>query len=100
MHHKIYQYDSMAMRSTKEFRLVLIPAWGWRRSSRSPRPSLRGGGLLTANCGWLVLAESGVYVMLYELSHLAYHLPEDSFIGRSRWSSSCASTTAGTTTRR
>jgi sterol desaturase/sphingolipid hydroxylase (fatty acid hydroxylase superfamily) len=38
--------------------------------------------LLTHNCGWIALATSGVYVVTYELTHLAYHMPEDSWVGR------------------
>jgi sterol desaturase/sphingolipid hydroxylase (fatty acid hydroxylase superfamily) len=83
VHHKIYQYDSMAMRSDKEFRLVLIPAAGVASVVAITAPfAYAASRLLSPNCGWLVLAEAGVYVMLYELSHLAYHLPDDSFIGK------------------
>ncbi len=83
VHHKIYQYDSMAMRSDKEFRLVLIPAAGVASMVAITAPfAYAVSRLLTHNCGWLALAASAVYVVAYELSHLAYHLPEDSFIGR------------------
>jgi hypothetical protein len=85
VHHKIYQYDSMAMRSAKEFRLVLIPAAGVASVVAITAPfALAAARLLTDNSGWLVLATSGVYVVTYELSHLAYHMPEDSFVGRLR----------------
>ena len=84
VHHKIYQYDSMAMRSNREFRLVLIPAAGVASRGRhhGARSPTRSRACSTPNCGWLALATSAVYVVAYELSHLAYHLPEDSFIGR------------------
>jgi hypothetical protein len=83
VHHKIYQYDSMAMRSAREFRLVLIPAAGVASVVAITAPfAVAASRLLTDNCGWLVLAESGLYVVAYELSHLAYHMPEDSFVGR------------------
>jgi hypothetical protein len=83
LHHKIYQYDSMAMGSSKEFRLVLIPAAGVASLVVTAAPlAYAVARLLTANCGWLLIATSATYVVSYELSHLAYHLPRDSFVGR------------------
>jgi sterol desaturase/sphingolipid hydroxylase (fatty acid hydroxylase superfamily) len=83
IHHKIYQYDSMAMRSNMEFREVLIPAAGVAAVVALSAPiAYAVGRLLTPNCGWLALATSGIYVLTYELSHLSYHMPEDSFVGR------------------
>src|SRR5580658_5449093 len=85
IHHKIYQYDSMAMRSNIEFREVLIPAAGVAAVVALSAPiAYAVARLLTPNCGWLALATSGVYVLTYELSHLSYHMPEDSVVGR--WS--------------
>jgi sterol desaturase/sphingolipid hydroxylase (fatty acid hydroxylase superfamily) len=83
IHHKIYQYDSMAMRSHVEFREVLMPAAGVAAIVALSAPIAHAvARLLTPNCGWLALATSGIYVLAYELSHLSYHLPEQSFIGR------------------
>jgi sterol desaturase/sphingolipid hydroxylase (fatty acid hydroxylase superfamily) len=83
VHHKIYQYDSMAMRSNVEFREVLIPAAGVAAVVALSAPiAYAVARLLTPNCGWLALATSGVYVLAYELSHLSYHMPEDSVVGR------------------
>ena len=45
-------------------------------------PALLAGWLLGPNVGWLVLLTAALYVVGYELSHLAYHLPEESFIGQ------------------
>jgi len=85
IHHKIYQYDSMAMRSNMEFREVLIPAAGVAAVVALSAPiAYAVSRLVTPNCGWLALATSGIYVLAYELSHLSYHMPEDSFVGR--WS--------------
>jgi hypothetical protein len=83
VHHKIYQYDSMAMRSTREFKLVLIPAAGVASVVAISAPiayAIARG--LTPNCGWIALATAGVYVVAYELTHLAYHMPEESWVGR------------------
>jgi hypothetical protein len=86
VHHKIYQYDSMAMRSIREYRLVLIPAAGVVSVIAISAPIAYAiARLLTPNCGWIALATSGVYVVAYELTHLAYHMPEDSWVGRLAW---------------
>jgi hypothetical protein len=85
IHHTVYQYDSMAIRSVQELRLVLIPASGVVTVVAISAPIAYAiARALTPNCGWVALATSGVYVVAYELTHLAYHLPEDSFVGRLR----------------
>jgi hypothetical protein len=83
IHHKIYQYDSMAVRSAKELRLVLIPATGVAAVVVVAAPfAYLLGHFVSPNCGWLAIATSAAYVVTYELSHLSYHLPDDSLIGR------------------
>jgi hypothetical protein len=83
VHHVIYRYDTMAIRSVEELRLVLIPAAGVAAVAAVAAPLAFGlARLLTPNCGWLLLATAGFYVATYELSHLSYHLPEDSLVGR------------------
>jgi hypothetical protein len=85
IHHKIFQYDSMEMHSNMEFREVLMPAAGVAAVVALSAPiAYAVARLLTPNCGWLALATSGIYVLTYELSHLSYHMPEDSVVGR--WS--------------
>jgi hypothetical protein len=85
IHHKIYQHDSMAMKSTMEFREVLMPAAGVAAIVALSAPiAYAVARLLTPNCGWIALATSGIYVLAYELSHLSYHMPEDSVVGRWR----------------
>jgi hypothetical protein len=82
-HHRVYRYGDMALRSVRELRLVLIPAMGVLGIVLVSAPiSLLIGSLLGDNVGWLFLATTSAYVTSYELSHLSYHLPEDSFIGR------------------
>ena len=76
-HHRVYRYESMAIRSVREFRLVLIPAAGVLGIVLLAAPVARVTALAWgANAGWLFLLSSAVYVVGYELSHLAYHLPE------------------------
>jgi hypothetical protein len=83
LHHRIYVTSDMAMRSRREFRLVLIPAYGILLIALQLLPLL---GLLLllgqANMALLMLATSMGYVLSYEWLHLSYHLPPQSFIGR------------------
>ena len=83
MHHRVYRYGDMAIRSIRELRLILIPgpAVGGIILMQVPLAALLGW-LVTPNVGALFLVTSGLYVVSYELSHLAYHLPPESFIGR------------------
>lgn len=81
-HHMAYQYDTMAVDSYRELKLVLIPAFGVGAITVGISPIAAGAGLLlTANCGWLVLLSSALYVVGYELTHLAYHLPKGHPVG-------------------
>jgi sterol desaturase/sphingolipid hydroxylase (fatty acid hydroxylase superfamily) len=82
-HHRVYRYGDMAIRSVRELRLVLIPAMGVLGIIVTSAPiALLLAWLLNPNVGWLFLATTSFYVTSYELSHLSYHLPEQSFIGR------------------
>jgi hypothetical protein len=82
-HHRVYRYGDMEIRSWQELRLVLIPAVGVAGIIATSLPGAAlAGWLFGANFGWLFLLTSGAYVTSYELTHLAYHLPADSFIGR------------------
>lgn len=85
MHHAIFRYDDMAIRSAREMGLVLIPSIGVASIVAATAPfAFLAASLFGPNAGWLVLATAASYVVLYELSHLAYHLPPESFIGRRR----------------
>jgi len=76
-HHRVFGYHSMAIRAPRELRLVLIPAMGVLGMVLLAAPvALVVGRAISWNVGWLFLATSGLYVLGYELSHLAYHLPE------------------------
>lgn len=82
-HHVFYVEDDMEMGSVREFRFVLIPAVGVAGSTLTVAPlALLLGWLVSANAGWLVLVTAGLYMVGYELSHLSYHLPSSSWIGR------------------
>jgi hypothetical protein len=85
MHHRIYRYGDMEIRTVRELRFVLIPAMGVVGIVLAAAPAAAlAGWLLGSNVGWLFLSTAALYVVGYELSHLAYHLPARSFVGR-RW---------------
>jgi hypothetical protein len=82
-HHRVYRYESMAIREARELRLVLIPAAGVLGIVLLAAPAAAACALVWGeNVGWLFLLTSAVYVVGYELSHLAYHLPESSLVYR------------------
>jgi hypothetical protein len=84
-HHRVYRYGDMEIRSSRELKLVLIPAAGVAGVVAMSAPAAAlVGWLAGANVGWLFLMTSALYVVSYELTHLAYHLPEESLIGRRR----------------
>jgi hypothetical protein len=83
MHHMIYIEEDMALRSSKEFRLVLIPAAGVLGIVLAAAPmAITLGRLWSASAGWLFLVTASLYMVTYEVLHLCYHAPSDSFIGR------------------
>jgi sterol desaturase/sphingolipid hydroxylase (fatty acid hydroxylase superfamily) len=82
-HHRVYRYGDMRMRSARELRLVLIPAAGVAGIVATAAPAAAlVGWLTTPNTGWLFLLTASSYVVGYELTHLAYHLPETSLVYR------------------
>jgi hypothetical protein len=84
-HHVIFVRDDMAMRSRREFRLVLIPFYGILAIFVTTLP-ITGAlwAFASRNLALLFVATTMGYVVAYEWLHLAYHLPEESRIGRSR----------------
>jgi hypothetical protein len=82
-HHVVFGYDDMAIRSAREMKLVLLPAVGVLGIVLAVAPAaLAVAHFFGENAGWLMVGASGAYVLSYELSHLAYHLPENSPLGR------------------
>jgi hypothetical protein len=83
MHHMIYVEEDMALRSVKEFRLVLIPAMGVLGIVIAAAPiAIALAHFWSAAAGWLFLLTASLFMVSYEVLHLAYHAPADSFIGR------------------
>jgi hypothetical protein len=84
-HHVIYLQHDMAMRSTREFCLVLIPSYGILAIFVTTLPLPISLWLLGApNLAAVYVASTMAYVVSYEWLHLSYHLPPSTWIGRSR----------------
>ena len=84
-HHVIFIRDDMAMRSSREFRLVLIPAYGIVSIFVTTLPITAALWFFVShNIAALWVACSMGYTVAYEWLHLAYHLPADNPIARNR----------------
>lgn len=84
-HHAVYHEDDMSIRSFRELQLVLMPAIGTFAIVLSTAPfAYLVSRFLGANAGWLFLMTCGVFMVTYEVLHLSYHLPPETFIGRMR----------------
>jgi hypothetical protein len=82
VHHRIYMTDDMAMRSRREFALVLVPPYGILLILATTVPIAVVLAMLhQRNPACLFVATTTFYVVSYEWLHLSYHLPADSFIG-------------------
>ena len=90
-HHVIFQTDDMAITRTREFKLVLLPAFGIVAFAAGLLPTM---ALIYFGVPWALFPPvdqhnlAGVfgivtmgYIVSYEWLHLSYHLPADSFIG-------------------
>jgi hypothetical protein len=83
MHHMVYTENDMALRDSREFRFVLIPAAGVLGIVAVVAPVAFGVSLLWSSAaGWLFLVTGSLYMVFYEVLHLCYHAPAESFIGR------------------
>jgi hypothetical protein len=82
-HHMIFVTEDMAIRSTREFRLVLIPFYGILAAAAAalPIPAILWY-LGQRNSGLLFFVVAVGYTVIYEWLHLSYHLPESSVIGK------------------
>jgi sterol desaturase/sphingolipid hydroxylase (fatty acid hydroxylase superfamily) len=83
MHHVIFTYDRMAMRSKRELWLILMPAYAIVLVFAMVLPlALLLARLLGDNIALLMILTSMAFFLSYEWLHMAYHMPEDSRIGR------------------
>ena len=82
-HHVVYTYDDMTMRSSREWRLVLMPAYALVLVFVMMIPIVAAVWYLgSRNVALIHLATSMLFFLAYEWMHLAYHLPQDHPIGR------------------
>lgn len=83
MHHMVYVEEDMALESTQEFRLILIPAAGVLGIVIAAAPFAFVIAHFWSNAaGWLFLLAASLFMVSYEVLHLCYHAPKESFIGR------------------
>ncbi len=83
MHHALYVSDGMALRSPRELRFILLPAYGLLAILLASSPiALVLLWIGQPNLAALWVASAVFYILTYEWLHLAYHLPESSAIGR------------------
>lgn len=83
VHHRIYREENMAMRSEREWRFVLMPAFAVGGVVALTAPIAWALGKVTSpNAGKLFLVTAASYMVGYELTHLAYHLPDDHPVAR------------------
>jgi hypothetical protein len=81
-HHMIFVEEDMAIRSAREFHLVLIPAYGILAIFLTTLPVTVALAWFSQNLAALWLATTMAYVVSYEWLHLAYHAPATSFVGQ------------------
>ena len=83
-HHHYFTHESMEMDEVQALAIILFPpvmllfffgVFGF------PVAFLLGS-LISRNVGYLFLAIAMAYYFNYEIFHLAYHMPETSFVGR------------------
>lgn len=74
-HHGIFRDHDMAIRTPREFALVLVPGYALFLLFVAFLPVAAALSLLSPNLALLFLAISISYVLAYEWMHLLYHLP-------------------------
>jgi hypothetical protein len=85
IHHRIYTTENMAMRDRREFRLVLLPAFGIGAILFTLLPLVAALlAMQLPNVAALLMVTSTAYVLLYEWLHLCYHLPQGHVLARGR----------------
>jgi len=86
MHHVIYTYDDMQLRSPRELWLILMPAYAIVLVFFMVVPfAVLTALLASTNAALLMVSTSMLFFLSYEWLHMAYHLPTNSFVGRLRF---------------
>lgn len=83
-HHRFFDQRAMEAESAEDFDSVLfsLPALLFFMGGIAAPIAAALFFLVSPNAGWLFVALALVYYALYECFHMAYHLPEDSWVGR------------------
>ena len=83
-HHSFFVESAMPFESTRDWRVVLFPAWLIYVFLLGLM--LPGGWILlqlwSANAAWLFVASGIAGYLFYEVMHFSYHLPAGSFVER------------------
>jgi hypothetical protein len=83
IHHRLYREDKMAMESDREWIFVLMPAFAVAGVVATTAPiAWVLATLTTPTVGKLFLVTAAGYAVAYEVTHLAYHLPDDHPVGK------------------
>jgi hypothetical protein len=84
-HHVVFRHDDMAMRSAREMRLILLPPFAIVFAFGGVVPLATALWLITStNVALFFVLAAMVFFLSYEWLHLAYHLPPQSAVGRTR----------------
>jgi hypothetical protein len=84
-HHAIFVAGDMALRSARELKLILLPAYGILAILAVTSPiTFFLVWIGQPNLAALWVASAVFYLLAYEWLHLAYHLPAESRVGRTR----------------
>jgi hypothetical protein len=84
-HHAIFVSDDMSMHDARELKLVLLPAYGILAILVVTSPiTVAFAWFGQPNLAALWVVSVVFYVLSYEWLHLAYHLPPESWLGRTR----------------
>ncbi len=83
-HHHFFTGDAMSYESSRDFKMVLFPPVMllFFLGGMAAPIALILYLLFSPNAAWLFVAIGIGYYLTYEWLHFAYHLPEDTFIGR------------------
>lgn len=83
-HHRFYTERSMEAESPEDFDMVLfsVPSLLFFLGGVGAPIAALFFLFVSRNTGWLFVALAVDYYCLYECFHLAYHLPEQSWVGR------------------
>jgi hypothetical protein len=83
-HHHFFTYDQMSYESSRDFKMVLFPPVMllFFLGGMATPIALILFATTSSNVGWLFVAVGVGYYLTYEWLHFAYHLNEDTFVGR------------------